>query len=92
MSRIGRRPIEIPSGVTVAYDDGFMKVKGPKGELQRTLPTEMTVDIKDNVITVTRPSDAGRDRALHGLTQPGIILTSHFNAHEELSVHLIHSA
>lgn len=69
MSRIGRRPIEIPSGVTVAYDDGFMKVKGPKGELQRTLPTEMTVDIKDNVVTVTRPSDAGRDRALHGLTR-----------------------
>ena len=69
MSRIGRRPIEIPKNVTVALDDVFMKVKGPKGELQRNLPSEMTIDIKDSVITVTRPSDAGRDRALHGLTR-----------------------
>jgi len=69
MSRIGRRPIEIPKSVTVALDDGFMKVKGPKGELQRNLPSEMTIHIEDSVITVTRPSDAGRDRALHGLTR-----------------------
>lgn len=69
MSRIGKRPVEIPQGVSVTLDGGTMTVKGPKGELQRTLPAEMQVDVDAGVVTVTRPSDAGRHRALHGLTR-----------------------
>jgi len=69
MSRIGKRPVEIPKGVTVTLKDRHVSVKGPKGELQRTLPPEMNVDVQEAEILVTRPSDAGRHRALHGLTR-----------------------
>ncbi len=69
MSRIGRKPIMVPSGVNVDVKDNVATVKGPKGQLQRRLPAEMTVSIDDGIITVTRPSDAGKHRALHGLTR-----------------------
>jgi large subunit ribosomal protein L6 len=69
MSRIGRKPVTIPSGVSVHYADGRMTVKGPRGELSRTLPAEMNVDVGDAEVRVTRPSDASRHRALHGLTR-----------------------
>ncbi len=69
MSRIGRKPITVPSGVNVDLKDNVATVKGPKGQLQRRLPPEMTVSIDDGTITVTRPSDAGKHRALHGLTR-----------------------
>ncbi len=69
MSRIGRKPITVPSGVNVDFKDNVATVKGPKGQLQRRLPPEMTVSIDDGTITVTRPSDAGKHRALHGLTR-----------------------
>ena len=69
MSRIGRKPITVPSGVNVDLKDNVATVKGPKGQLQRRLPPEMTVSIDDGTITVTRPSDAGKHRAFHGLTR-----------------------
>ncbi len=69
MSRIGKRPVDIPGGVTVALKDRSMKVKGPKGELEKILPPEMSIQVDAQVVTVTRPSDASRHRALHGLTR-----------------------
>ena len=69
MSRIGRKPITVPSGVTVDVTENVATVKGPKGELSRTLPAEIVVAIEDGTITVTRPSDVGKHRALHGLTR-----------------------
>ncbi len=69
MSRIGRKPITVPSGVNVDVKDNVATVKGPKGQLQRRLPAEMTVSIDEGIITVTRPSDVGKHRALHGLTR-----------------------
>jgi large subunit ribosomal protein L6 len=69
MSRIGRKPVVVPDGVTVTLDGSTVAVKGPKGELKRTLPDEMKVELKDGTVTVERPSDAGRHRALHGLTR-----------------------
>jgi large subunit ribosomal protein L6 len=69
MSRIGRAPITVPSGVTVTLDGNNVRVKGPKGELSRSLPAEMTVAQENGTITVTRPSDDPNHRALHGLTR-----------------------
>jgi large subunit ribosomal protein L6 len=67
VSRIGRKPISIPQGVKVQKTDRRITVAGPKGELQAEIHPDVTVDIKDNVITVVRPSDAKEHRALHGL-------------------------
>ncbi len=69
MSRIGRRPVPIPQGVSIRLDDRVMTVKGPKGELQRTLPGEVTITVEADQVVVTRPSDIGRHRSLHGLTR-----------------------
>ncbi len=70
MSRIGRKPIQIPQGVTVKLGEGnLVTVKGPKGELKRAFHPEITIEIKDNVVTVKRPSDAPFYRALHGTTR-----------------------
>lgn len=70
MSRIGRAPIPVPAGVNVQLEaDGTITVKGPKGELTRTLHPAMTVAVADNIITVTRPSDEKAHRSLHGLTR-----------------------
>ncbi len=69
MSRIGRMPIDIPAGVTVSLDGHVMTVKGPKGELTRTLHQDMKITVADNVITVERPSDEKEHRSLHGLTR-----------------------
>ena len=69
MSRIGKRPIDIPGGVTVDHKDRWMKVKGPKGEMEKTLPPEIDINVEGATITVTRPSDASKHRALHGLTR-----------------------
>lgn len=69
MSRIGRMPIDIPAGVQVTLDNCVITVKGPKGELTRTLHPDMDVKIDGNVITVSRPSDDANHRALHGLTR-----------------------
>ncbi len=69
MSRIGRLPIAVPSGVTVSIKDNRVTVKGPKGELSRSCHPDMTISLKDNVLTVSRPSDERAHRALHGLTR-----------------------
>lgn len=69
MSRIGKQPIPVPAGVQVDLTDNVIRVKGPKGELQRTLHPDMQVSVADGAITVTRPSDAREHRALHGLTR-----------------------
>ena len=70
MSRIGRMPITVPAGVTVNVAEGnVVTVKGPKGELTRTLRSEMSINMEGNVITVSRPSDEKLHRSLHGLTR-----------------------
>lgn len=69
MSRIGKTPIKIPSGVEIKLEPGYVQVKGPKATLERTLPREMKVEQEGDEIRVTRPSDAGEHRSLHGLTR-----------------------
>jgi large subunit ribosomal protein L6 len=67
MSRIGRKPIAVPAGVTVAIEPESVRVNGPKGELVERIHRDITVEQNDDVITVTRPTDRGEHRALHGL-------------------------
>jgi large subunit ribosomal protein L6 len=69
MSRIGRQPIAVPSGVTVAIDPEVVRVNGPKGELSERIPRDITVTQEDDQILVTRPTDRGEHRALHGLVR-----------------------
>src|SRR6188768_3704285 len=69
MSRIGRSPIELPAGVSVSISPGRVMVNGPLGELAQDVPQRMTIAQDDGMITVTRPTDRGQDRALHGLTR-----------------------
>ena len=69
MSRIGNKPIEIPAGVDVTVDGSTVTVKGPKGELTRTVHSNMTVEMKDGQILVSRPNDNKENRSLHGLTR-----------------------
>jgi large subunit ribosomal protein L6 len=69
MSRIGRAPITVPSGVEFRNDDGLVTVKGPKGELTQRVPREMIVTLADGTITVARPTDSATHRSLHGLTR-----------------------
>jgi len=67
MSRIGKKPINIPSGVKVEVKEGQIFVEGPKGKLNRTLPLRLNVEIKDNQIFIKRNSDTKLDKSLHGL-------------------------
>jgi large subunit ribosomal protein L6 len=69
MSRIGRKAIPVPGGVDVAVEPGLVRVKGPRGELQQVVSQDMTVNVADGEVTVTRPTDRGPHRALHGLTR-----------------------
>ena len=69
MSRIGRKPIEIPDGVEIDVRPGAVTVKGPKGELNQSVNRDMKVGIEDGTLTVERPTDRGEHRALHGLTR-----------------------
>ncbi|HEY7768818.1 50S ribosomal protein L6 [Longimicrobium sp.] len=69
MSRIGRRPIPVPAGVDVTIDGNTVRVKGPRGELSRTLHSDVIVRRQDGEILVERPSDEPRFRALHGLSR-----------------------
>ncbi len=69
MSRIGRLPIPVPSGVEVAIADQTVTVKGPKGTLSHTVATPITVQQNDGTLQVSRPNDEGRNRALHGLSR-----------------------
>ena len=69
MSRIGRMPVTIPSGVDITIDGREVTVTGPKGQLSLTVAEPIEVSQRDGVITVTRPTDEGRVRALHGLSR-----------------------
>jgi large subunit ribosomal protein L6 len=69
MSRIGKRPIEVPTGVTLTVEPGRVAVTGPLGSLQQDVPQRMQVAQDDGTVTVTRPTERGEDRALHGLTR-----------------------
>ena len=70
MSRIGKMPIAVPAGVTVDIaENNKVTVKGPKGELSRALAPEMEIKMDGDTITVSRPNDLKRNRALHGLTR-----------------------
>jgi large subunit ribosomal protein L6 len=69
MSRIGKQPIELPSGVSVSLSPGRVMVNGPLGELTQQVPSRMQVEQDDGTIVVKRPTERGEDRALHGLTR-----------------------
>ena len=69
MSRIGKAPITIPSGVDVSVDGQTVTVKGPKGELTQVVPSPITVSVEDGTITVSRPDDHRENRSLHGLSR-----------------------
>ena len=69
MSRIGKMPITIPSGVTVAVEGDVVRVKSSKGELTERIPSEVQVDIEDGVMNIRRGADDKRSRAMHGLTR-----------------------
>jgi large subunit ribosomal protein L6 len=69
MSRIGRKPITLPDGVSVVVRPGLVTVDGPKGQLAQTVPARMKIEERDGEIVVERPTERGDDRALHGLTR-----------------------
>jgi large subunit ribosomal protein L6 len=69
MSRIGKAPIAVPAGVEVAIEGSHVTVKGPKGQLARTVSSEMQLALEDSTLTVSRPSDSKLHRSLHGLTR-----------------------
>ena len=69
MSRIGKAPITIPDGVTVTIEPARVAVTGPLGSLQQQVPTRMKIEQTDGIVTVTRPTERGEDRSLHGLTR-----------------------
>jgi large subunit ribosomal protein L6 len=69
MSRIGKRPIEVPDSVSVGLSPGRVMVNGPLGELTQLIPQRMQVEQSEGTLTVTRPTERGEDRALHGLTR-----------------------
>jgi large subunit ribosomal protein L6 len=69
MSRIGKRAIEVPAGVTVTLEPGRVAVVGPLGTLQQQVPQRMQIAQEDGTVTVSRPTERGEDRALHGLTR-----------------------
>jgi len=69
MSRIGKRPIDVPKGVDITIDGNTVRVKGPKGQLERTLHRDMIVEREDAQILVKRPTDNAEHRSLHGLSR-----------------------
>jgi large subunit ribosomal protein L6 len=89
MSRIGRKPIEVPSSVNIAISPGRVQVNGPLGELDQVIPQRMKVEQSDGELLVTRPTERGEDRALHGLTRTLIAnmvegVTKGFEKHLEI--------
>src|SRR5215217_3065926 len=69
MSRIGKRPIDVPTTVSVAISPGRVQVNGPLGELSQVVPQRMKIEQNEGELLVTRPTERGEDRALHGLTR-----------------------
>jgi large subunit ribosomal protein L6 len=89
MSRIGKKPIELPSGVMVGISPGRVQVNGPLGELSQDVPARMQIEKTDSEVVVTRPTERGDDRALHGLTRTLIAnmvegVTKGFEKHLEI--------
>jgi large subunit ribosomal protein L6 len=89
MSRIGRRPIELPAGVQVALSHGRVQVNGPLGELSQDVPVRMQIEKTETEVLVSRPTERGEDRALHGLTRTLIAnmvegVTKGFEKHLEI--------
>jgi large subunit ribosomal protein L6 len=69
VSRVGKQPITVPNNVTIDVNEGLVRVKGPKGELEREIPREMTLVRDDGTLRVERQNDEPRQRSLHGLTR-----------------------
>ena len=69
MSRIGKHPVAVPNGVTVTLEGNTLKVKGPRGELTRNFHPDMKLTVKDGNVTVERPSEESKHKALHGLSR-----------------------
>ena len=69
MSRIGKLPVALPAGVTVATADGILSVKGPKGELTKKMPPRVSIECADGIARVERANDESKSRAMHGLTR-----------------------
>jgi large subunit ribosomal protein L6 len=69
MSRIGRKPIPVPEGVSIAIEPESVRVNGPRGELVERVPRDISVEQRDSELVVTRPTDRAEHRALHGLTR-----------------------
>jgi large subunit ribosomal protein L6 len=69
MSRIGKKPIEMPAGVSIAVEGNRVTVKGPKGTLERTIPADISIVTEGNTITMVRPTEETRHKALHGLSR-----------------------
>ena len=69
MSRIGKLPIPVPSGVKVEVQGSHVKVEGPKGTLERTLPSQISIKVEDGTVVCERPTDGSEHRSLHGLTR-----------------------
>lgn len=69
MSRVGKKPVEIPAGVTVTLNGNTVTVKGPKGELTRTFHADIEIKVEDNIVTVSRPTEGKLHRSLHGTTR-----------------------
>jgi len=89
MSRIGRQPIEVPSTVSIGLSPGRVQVNGPLGELSQQVPARMKIEQGEGEIVVTRPTERGPDRALHGLTRSLIAnmvegVTKGFEKHLEI--------
>src|SRR5918992_5660142 len=89
MSRIGKKPIEVPAGDGISISPGRVMVNGPLGELSQRVPTRIKIEQRDGEIVVTRPTERGEDRALHGLTRSLIAnmvegVTKGFEKHLEI--------
>ncbi len=69
MSRIGRMPVAVPSGVEVEIKGSYVRVKGPKGQMERVFPAQMIISKENDIVKVERPSDEREARALHGMTR-----------------------
>ena len=94
MSRIGRKPIVVPAGVEVAVNGNIVTVKGPKGQLEQEISKNLTVEVKEGEVVVTRPSDNREDRAQHGLARTlinnMIIGVTAGYSHTSITITLLH--
>jgi len=69
VSRVGKKPVVIPDGVKITQEGNFLKIKGPKGELERQIHPNMGIEIVENQVNVTRPDDTKQNKSLHGLSR-----------------------